>query len=854
MVGMPPKDQFFGGLGIAGGFNGGLFDVDGQGPGKGKTKSVNSHGGGGAYGGQGKDWDTTYSLTYGEADLSTHLMGGSGGGGGDTYAGGAGGGAVELLAHGDGALTITSGGKILANGGDASRSHSASGGGGSGGAIRLEAGSISVAGTLSVKGGNGLTGTPGGGGRIAIKTNGNLTLATTTLDGYRPGTLHISGSTPTTALSHSSGTLTFDTTFGYWRHSSGAHGVGVIEEKDDEGIEYKTCTFTFPSISLNSGLTVNLQGENSLILKTTNQGNISIGTNLSADGGNANMAYSGYISSVINYGIGKLGGYNGGNGISAGGFGPGAGKLSANGSHGGGGGYGAAGQYHSSDTTFGGTYGSAALSHLHGGSGGGGAVGDGGSAGGGAISLEADGNGTLTILSGATISAKGGVSATTATNGGGGGSGGSIRLAGKTITNNGIIRATGGTPPSGGIGGGGRVAFNYTTNLTKGTVDVGTGAYQGTITENTPPTLSSGDTATATFSNLNYQKRSATRYDDLLFWYPLDEASGSTATDYSANGRDATLKNMTADNRVGGKIGKALSFDTPSSKTSSDNSGQHIDLGSWSFGGAHTFSAWVKADEWRSKAPLMFLAGTDEVNLAFDIDANGPYGALRAQYKGTAGGDESTNTGNSYLQWGQWVHIAIVHTDDGTDLSTIKFYKDGTVFATSNPTKTAPDSVSRTPQYIGRSDATANYGYFAGDLDDIRLYRIALSADDVTALYSETNGTTWYTVSAINNPTNFSATGLPSGLSINPDTGDISGHSSSMGDHNVTITASNLSGSDSKVITLTVNPTTPLLQSGLFEPTGMALWLDAADLTTAGSTWSDKSETEIMQPRMDHLP
>ena len=357
----------------------------------------------------------------------------------------------------------------------------------------------------------------------------------------------------------------------------------------------------FPSISLNSGLTVNLQGEIPLILKTTNQGNISIGTNLSADGGNANMAYSGYISSVINYGIGKLGGYNGGNGISAGGFGPGAGKLSANGSNGGGGGYGAAGQYHSSDTTFGGTYGSAALSHLHGGSGGGGAVGDGGSAGGGAISLEADGNGTLTILSGATISAKGGVSATTATNGGGGGSGGSIRPAGKTITNNGIIRATGGTPPSGGIGGGGRVAFNYTTNLTKGTVDVGTGAYQGTITENTPPTLSSGDTATATFSNLNYQKRSATRYDDLLFWYPLDEASGSTATDYSANGRDATLKNMTAANRVGGKIGKALSFDTPSSKTSGDNSGQHIDLGSWSFGGAHTFSAWVKADEWRNQ-------------------------------------------------------------------------------------------------------------------------------------------------------------------------------------------------------------------------------------------------------------
>ena len=93
---------------------------------------------------------------------------------------------------------------------------------------------------------------------------------------------------------------------------------------------------------------------------------------------------------------------------------------------GGGGGYGTPGQYHSNDTTFGKTYGSTALTHLHGGSGGGGASNTGGGAGGGAISLEADGNGTLTIQSGATISANGGGIASTLANAGGGGSGGSI--------------------------------------------------------------------------------------------------------------------------------------------------------------------------------------------------------------------------------------------------------------------------------------------------------------------------------------------------------------------------------------------------------------------------------------------
>ena len=142
-----------GGSGKAGGFDGGAMDVDGNGPGKGKTKSVNSaQGGGAAFGGQGKDWDFSYSQTYATPELANHLIGGSGGGGGNIYGGGAGGGAVELFAHGDGALTITSGGKILANGGDTSSNHAQSGGGGSGGAIRLEGGSISIAGTLEAKG------------------------------------------------------------------------------------------------------------------------------------------------------------------------------------------------------------------------------------------------------------------------------------------------------------------------------------------------------------------------------------------------------------------------------------------------------------------------------------------------------------------------------------------------------------------------------------------------------------------------------------------------------------------------------------------------------------------------------
>ena len=254
----------------------------------------------------------------------------------------------------------------------------------------------------------------------------------------------------------------------------------------------------------------------------------------------------------------------------------------------------------------------------------------------------------------------------------------------------------------------------------------------------------------------------------------------------------------------------------------------------------------MKADEWRSGAPILFLAGDDSVHLRYSTQTQGA--VLTHAINGSAGdANEWHTSSNGLLQWNQWVHLAVTIEDAGANQSTIRFYKDGTLFSTSSADKTAPDSVSRSVQYVGRSDSSTNYKYFSGSLDELRLYKVALSASDVSTIYAETNGTTWYTISAINSPTSFSASGLPTGLSVNPDTGEISGHTTAIGDHNVTITASNLSGSDSKVITLTVNPAKPLLESGLYQPTGMALWLDAADISTITqssnlvSQWDDKS-------------
>ncbi len=63
-----------------------------------------------------------------------------------------------------------------------------------------------------------------------------------------------------------------------------------------------------------------------------------------------------------------------------------------------------------------------------------------------------------------------------------------------------------------------------------------------------------------------------------------------------------------------------------------------------------------------------------------------------------------------------------------------------------------------------------------------------------------------YNITATNNPTSFTATGLPSGLSINTITGAITGTPVSAGTTNVSITATNAGGSDNQTLVITIGP------------------------------------------------
>ena len=70
-----------------------------------------------------------------------------------------------------------------------------------------------------------------------------------------------------------------------------------------------------------------------------------------------------------------------------------------------------------------------------------------------------------------------------------------------------------------------------------------------------------------------------------------------------------------------------------------------------------------------------------------------------------------------------------------------------------------------------------------------------------------------YKITANNSPTLFNATGLPSGFSLNPSSGVISGTPTTIGSYSVTLFASNAATTETQLINLIVNPPRPVITS-----------------------------------------
>ena len=199
----------------------------------------------------------------------------------------------------------------------------------------------------------------------------------------------------------------------------------------------------------------------------------------------------------------------------------------------------------------------------------------------------------------------------------------------------------------------------------------------------------------------------------LVLAYGFEEASGTSATDSSGNGRTGTLQ-AGATRVTHGRYGRAIKFDGVDDQVAVlDNAA--LDLGDL------TLEAWVKSDN-RAGTRTVFSRGSTTTG------CTGPAYGLRLVDGMPSGGScgtwysASTSVSNPDAAQNIWTHVAL--TRQGTNL---KIYRDGRqVHSVSGSSPQANDTASL---LIGAGST----GKFSGLIDEVRVYGRALTQAEVDA-------------------------------------------------------------------------------------------------------------------------
>lgn len=203
----------------------------------------------------------------------------------------------------------------------------------------------------------------------------------------------------------------------------------------------------------------------------------------------------------------------------------------------------------------------------------------------------------------------------------------------------------------------------------------------------------------------------------LVGYWSFNEGTGTQAGDSSGQGNTGTITGATW---VDGKRGKALSFNGTSAYVNLSASNKFIPANN----SPVTISLWFNANSISSGQN-----GNRIVNIHRDSSAGSALALAlgendRVQYYNYA--DTSTYYFSTHITASRWYHIALTYNG-----SSFQPYFNGNADG-SAVTRSLTGGGSYAAK-IGSYDGASTY--FAGTLDDIRIYNRALTATEVTALY-----------------------------------------------------------------------------------------------------------------------
>jgi len=241
---------------------------------------------------------------------------------------------------------------------------------------------------------------------------------------------------------------------------------------------------------------------------------------------------------------------------------------------------------------------------------------------------------------------------------------------------------------------------------------------------------------------------------DLVLWYKFDETSGTVASDSAAFGgvaRNATLMTSgggaTALFSTVHQVGSHAVDLTPSAFSPSWYGG-YVSMPSVSAlaPDAITFAIWVylrgntSSQNWER---IWDYGNSSTGNSWFCLTAragdvsSGPVRFAMSDSGHTAASQQSITSPNA-LSPNVWHHVAIVLPAGATYTGIM--YIDGVAVATkSGMTLHLSDMDTTSNNWLGRSEFSGSYGsdpYFNGLFDDYRIYRRALTQQEITDLYA----------------------------------------------------------------------------------------------------------------------
>jgi hypothetical protein len=192
----------------------------------------------------------------------------------------------------------------------------------------------------------------------------------------------------------------------------------------------------------------------------------------------------------------------------------------------------------------------------------------------------------------------------------------------------------------------------------------------------------------------------------LVAAYSFDEGGGTTVADASGNGNAGTIGSATW--TTAGKNGGALAFNGTSARVRV-NDAPSLDLST-----AMTLAAWVRPSNVSGSWRDVIFKGDD----MYYLEATSPPG--RPAMGGTFSGGPLY--GPSSLPVNTWTHLAASY-----DGATLRLYVNG--LAVASRVRTGPIATSNLALEIGGDSI---YGqFFAGTIDDVRIYSRALSASEI---------------------------------------------------------------------------------------------------------------------------